>query len=104
MAGMLRSVLGIVAGTAVGGIAAVFWMGIGIAFGWALVFGDGNGHERWFMPALAISAAGLCAICSGLGYWIATPAAHRRPLVFLLVSGTMLAVILVVLWHQRHTF
>lgn len=103
MGGVLRSVLGTIVGMAIGGTAAVFWMGLGIGIGWALVFGDGNGHERWFIPALAVSAAGLCAACSGLGYWIATPVASRRPLVLVLVCGTVLAALLVSLWLRPIT-
>jgi hypothetical protein len=104
MGGVLRSVLGTIAGTVVGGVAAIFWMGLGIGIGWALVFGDGNGHERWFLPALVASATVLCATCAGLGYWLATPVARRRPLIFLLVSGTVLAALLAFLRSHPITF
>lgn len=77
-AAALRIALGALAGLAAGLIAAVgvFWGGL--AFGWALVFGDGNGHEAWFIPGLTLVAALMPAALAGLGSWLAAPQPTRN--------------------------
>ncbi|MFZ5817145.1 MAG: hypothetical protein ACOY93_17930 [Bacillota bacterium] len=98
----LRVGAAILLGTAVGCFVFIMGIFVGIAVGWAFVFGDGNGHENWFLPLVNLVARSVASLCIPVAYWLLVPEHRAKGRPLLLVAALSLAAALLLLpWDLK---